>query len=56
MLFRSIRFLEKYNEAAIDNFVAVVKQNVLFQAQIAYLSEENKLVPELQNKLLTLNL
>lgn len=47
-----IKFLEKYNEAAIDNFVAVVKQNVLFQAQIAYLSEENQLVPELQKQII----
>jgi hypothetical protein len=47
-----IKFLEKYNESAIDNFVAVVKQNILFQAQIAYLSEENKLVPELQKQII----
>lgn len=47
-----IRFLTKYNEAALDNFVAVVKQNVLFQAQIAHLSEENQLVPELQKQII----
>lgn len=47
-----IKFLEKYNEAALDNFVAVVKQNILFQAQIATLSEENQLVPELQKQIL----
>jgi predicted RNase H-like nuclease (RuvC/YqgF family) len=47
-----IKFLEKYNEAAIENFVAVVKQNILFQAQIAALSEENQLVPELQKQIL----
>jgi predicted RNase H-like nuclease (RuvC/YqgF family) len=46
-----IKFLEKYNEAAIENFVAVVKQNILFQAQIAALSEENQLVPELQKQI-----
>ena len=33
-----IKFLQHYNETAIDNFVAVVKQNILFQAQIAALS------------------
>lgn len=47
-----IKFLEKYNEAAIENFVAVVKQNILFQAQIAALSEENQLVPELQKQII----
>jgi septal ring factor EnvC (AmiA/AmiB activator) len=46
-----IRFLTKYNEAAIENFVAVVKQNILFQAQIAHLAEENQLVPELQRQI-----
>jgi hypothetical protein len=47
-----IKFLEKYNEAALENFVAVVKQNILFQAQIAALSEENQLVPELQKQII----
>jgi seryl-tRNA synthetase len=42
-----VKFLQHYNETAIDNFVAVVKQNILFQAQIAALSEENKRIPEL---------
>ena len=42
-----IKFLQHYNETAIDNFVAVVKQNILFQAQIAALSDENKRIPEL---------
>lgn len=47
-----IKFLTKYNEAALENFVAVVKQNILFQAQIAHLSEENQLVPELQKQII----
>ena len=47
-----IKFLEKYNEAALDNFVAVVKQNVLFQAQIAYLSEQNAQIGELQQQII----
>jgi len=42
-----IKFLKHYNETAIDNFVAVVKQNILFQAQLSMLSEENKRIPEL---------
>ena len=47
-----IKFLEKYNESALDNFVAVVKQNVLFQAQIAYLSEQNAQIGELQQQII----
>jgi hypothetical protein len=43
-----IKFLEKYNESALDNFVAVVKQNILFQAQISYLSEQNAQMNELK--------
>ena len=46
-----IRFLEKYNESAIDNFVAVVKQNILFQAQIAYLSEQVAQTEELRKQI-----
>ena len=46
-----IKFLHHYNETAIDNFVAVVKQNILFQAQIAALSEENKQIAELQKEI-----
>jgi chromosome segregation ATPase len=46
-----IKFLEKYNEAAIDNFVAVVKQNILFQAQVAYLSEQVSHTEELRKQI-----
>ena len=46
-----IKFLEKYNESALDNFVAVVKQNILFQAQISYLSEQNAQMNELKTQL-----
>lgn len=46
-----IKFLEKYNEAALDNFLAVVKQNILFQAQVAYLSETNNQVPDLKKQI-----
>jgi len=46
-----IKFLEKYNEAAIDNFVAVVKQNILFQAQVAYLSEQVTHTDELRKQI-----
>ena len=47
-----IKFLEKYNEAAIDNFVAVVKQNILFQAQVAYLSEQVAHTDELRKQII----
>lgn len=46
-----IKFLQKYNETALDNFVAVVKQNIIFQAQLAYLSDENANIPELKKQL-----
>jgi len=46
-----IKFLEKYNESAIENFVAVVKQNILFQAQISYLSEQNSQMEELKKQI-----
>ena len=46
-----IKFLEKYNEAAIDNFVAVVKQNILFQAQVAYLSDQVAHTDELRKQI-----
>lgn len=46
-----IKFLEKYNESALDNFVAVVKQNILFQAQISYLSEQNAQMNELKTQI-----
>ena len=46
-----IKFLEKYNEAAIDNFVAVVKQNILFQAQVAYLSDQVAHTDELKKQI-----
>jgi len=46
-----IKFLEKYNVAAIDNFVLVVKQNILFQAQVAYLSEQVVHIDELKKQI-----
>jgi predicted RNase H-like nuclease (RuvC/YqgF family) len=46
-----IKFLEKYNESAIDNFVAVVKQNILFQAQVSFLSEQLSHTDELRKQI-----
>jgi predicted nuclease with TOPRIM domain len=42
------KFLTTYNEISLENFIAVVKQNLIFQAQIKILSDENKLIPDLQ--------
>ena len=37
-----IRFIQKYNEIIQENFNAVLKQNLLFQTQIAVLEEDVK--------------
>lgn len=37
-----IRFVQKYNDVILDNFQAVLKQNLLFQTQIAVSEEESK--------------
>lgn len=46
-----VKFLSKYNEVALDNFVAVVKQNILFQAQLAALGEQVQRIPDLEKQL-----
>jgi hypothetical protein len=46
-----VKFLQYYNEVAQENFVVVVKQNILFQAQIKALSEEIKKIPEYEKAL-----
>ncbi len=45
-----VKFLNKYNEVALDNFVAVVKQNILFQAQLAALQEQVQRIPDLEKE------
>ena len=42
-----MKFLTHFNEVAQDNFVAIAKQNLVFQAQIKYLEEEVKKIPGL---------
>lgn len=37
-----VKFLQKYNEVLNDNFNAVLKQNLLFQTQVAVLEERVK--------------
>lgn len=41
------KFLNYFNEVAQENFVAIAKQNLIFQAQIKYLEEDVKKIPEL---------
>ena len=41
------KFLTYFNEVAQENFIAVVKQNLVFQAQIKLLDEEVKKIPGL---------
>jgi hypothetical protein len=43
-----VKFLQHYNEVAQENFVVVVKQNILFQAQIKALSEQVNRIPEFE--------
>lgn len=43
-----VKFLQYYNETVIENFISVVKQNLLFQAQIRGFEEQLKIIPELQ--------
>jgi SMC interacting uncharacterized protein involved in chromosome segregation len=45
------KFLAFFNEVAQDNFVAVAKQNLVFQAQIRTLEEQNRVIPELLKKI-----
>lgn len=37
-----IRFIQKYNEVVLENFHAVLKQNLMFQTQIGVLEEDVK--------------
>ena len=46
-----LKFLSFFNEVAQDNFVSVVKQNLVFQAQIRLLEDTVKVIPELQKKI-----
>lgn len=41
------KFLTYFNEVAQENFVAIAKQNLVFQAQIKYLEEQVQKIPGL---------
>lgn len=45
------KFLTFFNEVAQDNFIAVAKQNLVFQAQLRTLEDQNKVIPELLKKI-----
>jgi len=46
-----VKFLSAYNEVAQDNFLAVVKQNLVFQTQIKVLEDQVKVIGDLQKKI-----
>ena len=39
---QDVKFLQKYNDVILENFSAVLKQNLLFQTQISFLEEDTK--------------
>lgn len=49
-------FLVSFNDVIQENFVSVVKQNLLFQAQIKILEEQIKIIPEYEEKIKALEL
>jgi chromosome segregation ATPase len=46
-----VKFLSAYNEVAQDNFIAVVRQNLIFQTQIKVLEDQVKVIGDLQKKI-----
>jgi chromosome segregation ATPase len=46
-----VKFLSTYNEVVQENFISVVKQNLVFQTQIKVLEDQIKLGGDLQKKL-----
>jgi spore germination protein YaaH len=48
---QDMNFIQSFGEVAQDNFISVVKQNLLFQTQIKLLDEQAKKIPELLQKI-----
>jgi predicted RNase H-like nuclease (RuvC/YqgF family) len=48
---QDMNFIQSFGEIAQDNFISVVKQNLLFQTQIKLLDEQAKKIPELLQKI-----
>jgi predicted RNase H-like nuclease (RuvC/YqgF family) len=46
-----VQFLNSYNEVLFDNFVSVLKQNLLFQTNIKILEEKIKVIPEYEKRI-----
>ena len=43
---QDVKFLQKYNDVILENFSAVLKQNLLFQTQISFLEEDTKKISD----------
>ena len=43
-------FINVYNEVVLENFIAVLKQNFMFQTQIKFLEERVNTIPALEEK------
>ena len=43
-------FINAYNEVVLENFIAVLKQNFMFQTQIKFLDERVNTIPALEEK------
>lgn len=43
-------FINAYNEVVLENFIAVLKQNFMFQTQIKFLDERVHTIPALEEK------
>ena len=43
-------FINAYNEVVLENFIAVLKQNFMFQTQIKFLEERVSTIPALEEK------
>jgi chromosome segregation ATPase len=46
-----VNFINAYNEVILDNLNAIMKQNFMFQTQMKFLEERVKRIPELEEKL-----
>jgi chromosome segregation ATPase len=46
-----VKFLSAYNEVAQENFISVVKQNLVFQTHIKVLEDQVRIIGDLQKKI-----
>lgn len=45
-----VNFMNAYNDVVLENFMAVLKQNFMFQTQIRFLEERVSTIPALEEK------